>query len=112
MIKRRDLITLLAGAAAWPLAARAQQRSLPVIGFLRSTSLADATPFVVALRQGLADRAATSGSRPAWPRAIPSAFAATAPEGSGLSLALPDKPSIAVLPFQKHERWFRAGVLR
>jgi hypothetical protein len=36
--------------------------------------------------------------------AIPSAFVATAPEGPGLSLALPDKPSIAVLPFQKHER--------
>ena len=60
IIGRRELLAALGGAAvAWPLAARAQQPAMPVIGFLRSTSLADATHFVVALRQGLADRAAT-----------------------------------------------------
>jgi putative ABC transport system substrate-binding protein len=50
-IERRKFLATLAGAAAWPLAARAQQG--PVIGFLRSTLLADAAHLMAAFRQGL-----------------------------------------------------------
>ena len=43
----------MGGAAGWPLAARAQPRAMPVIGFLRSTAAADADYLVTAFRQGL-----------------------------------------------------------
>jgi len=61
-VKRRDFITLLGGAVtAWPLAARAQQPSIPVVGWLGATTAAPFAPSVEAFRRGLSETGFVDG---------------------------------------------------
>jgi hypothetical protein len=73
-MKRREFITLLGGAAAaWPLAVRAQQPTMPLVGFMNINTSAESVPdLVAAFRQGLRETGASRGGpllsvRPAAP---------------------------------------------
>ena len=60
-MKRRDLLKVLGGAAAWPLAARAQQPAIPSIGYLSARSPDESADLLAAFQRGLAENRIVEG---------------------------------------------------
>src|ERR671927_259178 len=60
-LQRREFIIAVGGAAAWPIAGRAQKPTVPVIGFLNTRTAAEGAHLVAAFRQGLSETGYVEG---------------------------------------------------
>jgi hypothetical protein len=69
-MKRREVITLLGGGAAWPIAGRAQQPVMPVIGLLSTRSPDESAHLLAAFRRGLAGNGFAEGQNVAIPDGV------------------------------------------
>jgi putative ABC transport system substrate-binding protein len=117
MNRRRTFITLLAGAAAasslfWPLATRAQQSAMPLVGFLRASTAAGSEHLVAGLRRGLNETGYVEGQNVAieyrWADGYPERLAALAADlvhrqasvifGSASTAALAAKAATSTIP--------------
>src|SRR5215475_243505 len=99
--RRRQFITLLGGTAAWPLAARAQQATIPIVGFMSARSPEDSTHLVAAFRRGLGEAGFFEGQNVAlefrWARGqydrLPALAAELAGRGVAVLVAVGGDPS-------------------
>jgi putative ABC transport system substrate-binding protein len=71
-VRRREFITLLGGAAAWPVAAWAQQSAIPLVGYFSGRSSDSEELLLSSFRKGLEEEGFTIG----WKRRLPTSLAA------------------------------------